>query len=331
MAERSEIGQPAKAAASTDPAAASTVGRALEVVAARWPDQEAFACDGIRLACRDLLEAARRTGAALLSRGVRKGDRVAICMDNSAAWLTLFCANALIGAATVPLNPRLAPAELKARLLRSDSVLLAAVDRVADDIDIVTPLRALEPALDRALPGNALPRLRTVVVLGFDVPRGATSYGAFQGQAGTGVTVDRVAVARAAAAVVPDDALLIAGDATPRSHAEMLHAAAAAARRIGIGRGDRCFDIKPFEAPDDIAAAILAPLCAGACAVSMPCFAASEALRILEAERCTLMTGDTAALRALRAEPGFDPARLWLRDGGATPASDRGDNSAPPR
>jgi fatty-acyl-CoA synthase len=305
---------------------APTVGRALELAAARWPDREAFACDGIRLSYRDLAEATRRTGAALLARGVGKGDRVAICMGNSAAWLTLFCANALIGAATVPLDPRLAPAELKARLQRSDSVLLGAVDRVDDQIDVVATLRAIEPALDRALPGAELPRLGTVVVLGFDVPRGATSYGAFQGQAGTGVTVDRATVARAAAAVGPDDALLAecGPERATRSHAEMLRNAAAAAERVRVKPGDRCFDPRPFAAPADIARAILAPLCAGACAVSMPRFAADEALRILECERCTLMAGDDAAIRAVTGHPSFDPARLWLRDswGGPTRQSD---------
>jgi fatty-acyl-CoA synthase len=167
------------------------------------------------------------------------------------------------------------------------------------------------------LPGSALPRLANVIVLGFDVPCGATSYGAFQGQAGTGATVDRAAVAAAAAAVAPDDALVAEGDverAAP-THAEMLRAAAASAARVGLKRGDRCFNARPFEAPADIASALVAPLSVGACVVSMPSFAAGEALGILEFERCTLIAGDDAAFRALMGHPSFDPARLWLRDG----------------
>src|SRR5476649_1841837 len=144
---------------------APTFGAALAHAAARWPDQEAFVCDGIRLTYRDINDGARRTAAALLARGVRKGDHVAVCMGNSAAWLTLFYANALLGAVTVPVNTRFKPAELKYCLAQSDSVLLATADRFLDKIDFITMLREIEPAFDQGLPGDALPRLRTLVVL----------------------------------------------------------------------------------------------------------------------------------------------------------------------
>jgi len=141
----------------------STFGAALLRAAAQWPDQEAFVCDGIRLTYRDLADAARRTAAALLARGVRRGDHVAICMGNSATWLTLFYANALIGAVTVPVNTRFKPAELQYCLEQSDSVLLATVDRFLDKIDFVALLREIEPAIDQALPGAALPRAQVIV------------------------------------------------------------------------------------------------------------------------------------------------------------------------
>ncbi|MBV8168054.1 MAG: AMP-binding protein, partial [Alphaproteobacteria bacterium] len=188
---------------------APTFGAALALAAERWPDQEAFVCDGVRLTYRDLHDAARRTAAALLARGVGKGDHVAVCMGNSAAWLILFYANALIGAVTVPVNTRFKPAELKYCLAQSDSVLLATVDRFLDKIDFLGMVRGIEPAVDTQLPGTVLPRLRTLVVIGRDIPAGGLSYSAFQGQAGAGALVDRAAVARAAAAVQPDDAVLI--------------------------------------------------------------------------------------------------------------------------
>ncbi|HUA51821.1 MAG TPA: AMP-binding protein [Candidatus Sulfotelmatobacter sp.] len=292
----------------------STLGSALERAAARWTDQEAFVCDGIRMAYRDLADAARRTAAALLARGVRKGDRVAVCMDNSAAWLTLFYANALIGAATVAVDPRLPPRALEQRLRQTGSALLVTVDRIGDAVDVIAALRTIEPALDVALPGRVLPQLRTVVVLGYAVPRGAVGYGAFQGQAGTGVTVDRAAVAHAAAAVAPDDAALVL-DIDALSHATLLRDGAAAAKRIGIRPGDRYFSARPFHDLADVTPAILVAFSVGACLVTMPDFDAGEALRLMERERCTLVAGDDATARRMMEHPSCDIGRLSLRDG----------------
>lgn len=293
---------------------ASTLGGALERAAVRWTHQEAFVGDGIRMAYRDLADAARRTAAALLARGVRRGDRVAVGMDNSAAWLTLFYANALIGAATVPIAPRLAADALKARLLETDCALLVTADCIGDAADMVTALRTIEPAIDGTLPGHALPRLRTVVVLGRTVPHGATSYGAFQGQAGAGVTIDRAAVARAAAAVAPTDAALIQ-DADVLAHDALLRDGAAAAKRADIRPGDRYFSARPFHDLRGASLAAVIALSVGACLVTMPVFEPAAALRLLELERCTLVAGDEGTVRLMQEHPSWDAEKLSLRDG----------------
>jgi fatty-acyl-CoA synthase len=301
-----------------------TFGAALKRAAVEWPDQEAFVCDGIRLVYRDLYDGARRTAAALLARGVRKGDHVALCTGNSAAWLTMFYANALIGAVTVPVNTRFKPAELKYCLAQSDSVLLVTADRFLDKIDFVAMLREIEPALDTALPGTALPRLRSVVVLGADVPAGALGYGAFQGQVATGcATVDRPAVERAAAAVAPDDAVLIqytSGTTSfPKgamlSHANMLRDAAAVAARIGVRPGDRYFSARPFFHVAGTTLSILVALSAGACLLTTPTFDAGESLRIMARERCTLVSGNDTMFLMMMSHPAFDRGKLVLRGG----------------
>jgi fatty-acyl-CoA synthase len=301
-----------------------TFGAALLRAAAQWPDQEAFVCDGIRLTFRDLADGARRTAAALLARGVRRGDHVAICMGNSATWLTLFYANALIGAVTVPVNTRFKPADLQYCLEQSDSVLLATVDRFLDKIDFVAMLREIEPAIDQTLPGAVLPRLRVVIVQGAVVPRGAIGYGAFQGQAATGcATVDRAAVARAAAEVRPDDAVLIqytSGTTSfPKgallSHANMLRDAAAVAARIGVRPGDRYFSARPFYHVAGTTLSILVALSAGACLLTTPSFDAGESLRIMAHERCTLVSGNDTMFLMMMNHPAFDRAKLVLRGG----------------
>jgi fatty-acyl-CoA synthase len=303
---------------------APTFGAALARAAARWPDQEAFVCDGIRLTYRDINDGARRTAAALLARGVRKGDHVAVCMGNSAAWLTLFYANALLGAVTVPVNTRFKPAELKYCLAQSNSALLATADRFLGKIDFIAMLREIEPAIDHGLPGEALPRLRTLVVLGADVPRGAIGYGAFQGQVRSGAPpVDRVAVERASEAVLPDDAVLIqytSGTTSfPKgamlSHANMLRNAAAVAARIGARPGDRYFSARPFYHVAGTTLSILVALSAGACLLTTPSFDPGESLRIMARERCTLVSGNDTMFLMMMSHPSFDRSRLQLRGG----------------
>ena len=297
--------------------APQTIGAALIQAATRWPDQDAFVCDGVRLTYRELGDAVRRTAAALLAHRVRRGDRVAICMGNSATWLTLFYANAMIGAAAVPIAPTGDRGSLERRLRQSDSVLLATVDRLLDTTDVTAALCAIEPALESALPGSVLPRLHTVAVLGHAVPHGALSYGTFIGQVRAGTLVDRTAVGHAATAVQPGDAALIDDDAAA-SHAAVLRDAAAVAASLGIQRGDRYFGAWPFLGGAGAAALLAAPS-VGACLVTAPSFDPDEALRLLERERCCTVAGDDPAVRALTAHPGFDPARLCLRGDLASP------------
>ncbi|MBI3512905.1 MAG: AMP-binding protein [Proteobacteria bacterium] len=292
---------------------APTIGAALTRAATRWPDQDALVCDGVRLTYRELTDAVRRTAAALLAHGVRRGDRVAICMGNSATWLTLFYANALIGAVAVPVDPTIAAAALERRLRQSDSVLLATVDRLFDRIDVIAALCAIEPAIESALPGTVLPRLHTVAVLGRAVPRGALSYGMFMGQAHAGSLVDRDAVERAAAGVRPNDTVLLDDGAMP-SHAGLLRDAAATAAQLGVQRGDRYFSAWPFHQAASVATLLAAPR-VGACLVTTPIFEPGEMLRVLERERCCTVSADAPLLHDMTSHPGFDPTRLCLRDG----------------
>ena len=67
---------------------------------------------------------ANRCAAVLTSLGVGKGDRVALLMQNSVEFCCLFYGAAKIGAVAVPLNTRLAVAELEFILSDSGSTVL---------------------------------------------------------------------------------------------------------------------------------------------------------------------------------------------------------------
>ncbi len=101
----------------------------------------------------------RRAAKAMHALGVRRGDFVGILMGNDETWVTLFYAAATLGAVTVPVNTRFKSAELAFCLAQADVKVLFTADRFLN-IDFLSFLRDAEPAVDRALPGAALPLLR---------------------------------------------------------------------------------------------------------------------------------------------------------------------------
>jgi O-succinylbenzoic acid--CoA ligase len=106
----------------------------------------------------ELDRAAARTARQLASLGVREGARVALLLRNRAPYV--LCAHALarLGAVMVPLNARLAPAELAWQLADADPAVLLSD---GGDGDLVA--RAIEasrgrPGLVHAVTGRGAPR-----------------------------------------------------------------------------------------------------------------------------------------------------------------------------
>ena len=94
--------------------------------AQRAPHRVAIHCDGQDLGYGTLWERIAQATCVLQSLGVARGDRVAWLGLNDPAMLVLLFAVARLGALLVPLNYRLAAAELTAILVHSDAMLLVA-------------------------------------------------------------------------------------------------------------------------------------------------------------------------------------------------------------
>ncbi|MCC5859518.1 MAG: o-succinylbenzoate--CoA ligase [Ectothiorhodospiraceae bacterium] len=99
----------------------------------------------------------RRTNAvanALWYRGIRKGDRVALLLLNSNAFLETFFACAKLGAIAVPLNYRLSPAELHFILSDSGARVLVYHPRFANLVDPIREDTPLEHGIAVAAAGE---------------------------------------------------------------------------------------------------------------------------------------------------------------------------------
>lgn len=134
------------------------------VVAARTD-----ATDPVTISYAQLAGHAERFGAALLSLGIRRGDRVAFQFPGwwEAAALTLACA--WTGAVAVPLLPTMRSREVE-RLLRVTGASLCVVPDTWNGYDYAAVLEEIAPGL---------PELRHRAVYGDKVPDGAVDFAAY--------------------------------------------------------------------------------------------------------------------------------------------------------
>ncbi|WP_420733904.1 AMP-binding protein [Brevibacterium luteolum] len=88
----------------------------------------AVIADGRTWTYRELHNAAREVASILVARGVKASDPVAIMLDNSAEYLVADLAIASVGAAKVPINLMLSPAEMTYILSDSGAKLVLTSD-----------------------------------------------------------------------------------------------------------------------------------------------------------------------------------------------------------
>ena len=92
--------------------------------AARSPDAPCLSFDGVRLTYRELNERSSRVANALLRRGLRSGDRVAVVARNAPVHFELFFGCAKAAAIMLPINWRLSPSEVAAILADAGPALV---------------------------------------------------------------------------------------------------------------------------------------------------------------------------------------------------------------
>ncbi len=274
-----------------------TVADSLARAVALAPEVEALVASDGRVTYAVLDREVARVRAALAAAGIGRGDHVGLCLGNGVRWVTLFLALGSLGAVTVPVNTRFKAEEMGYALRQSRVSTLFVADRFLG-IDFVAMLRGLLPELDTGLPGAALPALRRVVVLGDDVPAAALGYAAFLDGAGADVAPDCRA----------DDVLLMQYTSGTTSfpkgvlltHRNMLGNAFVSGGRIGFRVADRYHSARPFFHVAGSTLSVLSAVQHAVTLVTMDRFEPAEALRLMEAERCTHFSGnDTMALMLL--------------------------------
>ena len=108
-------------------------------------DKEFLIYDSERFLYKDVIAKAAQVGNALISEGIKKGDRVAICMQNNPEFIFAYMGITGIGAVCVPLNSWWVPDEViyalehsEAKLLFGDQKRLQGLEKLKDVKKIIT-------------------------------------------------------------------------------------------------------------------------------------------------------------------------------------------------
>ncbi|MDY6870977.1 MAG: long-chain fatty acid--CoA ligase [Actinomycetota bacterium] len=265
-----------------------------------WPTRRAFlsgdrtalVAGDRRISFTELDERTNRLARALRALGVRKGDRVGGLLVNSAAFIETMLAAAKLGAIFVPMNVRLAPAEVAYQL----------ADSGADVLVFSAPLAPLA----RAAVSEDGVRVRHRVAVGGECLAGELSY-------------DDVVDSETPTAVGCDVAghdianLMYTSGTTGHPKGVMLthdNHLWNVINALTVGRGLRETDVTVAVAPmfhiGGLGVHTLPLLHVGGCSVLLPSFDPRQTLTMMARERVTVQFMVPAMWAALMNFPGFD-------------------------
>jgi HIP---CoA ligase len=294
-----------------------TIPAALASAADRFGDAIAIAEPGEpRLTFRDLGERVTGVAAALAAEGVEAGDRVAVWSPNTHHWVLAALGAQTAGATLVPVNTRFTGPEALDVIGRSGATALF----VAGPFLGTDRLAALQDA-DLAEP-DQLDRLRVVVRVPVEADRplaAATDWPAATVldwadlELRASAAAARLAQQRAAA-ISPGDVsdILFTSGTTGRSkgamssHRQALAVAAAWAECGQVTSHDRYLVLNPFFHSFGYKAGILVCLLTGATIVPQLVYDAEQAIRLIEAERITVLPGAPTIYQAILDHPSRD-------------------------
>jgi acyl-CoA synthetase (AMP-forming)/AMP-acid ligase II len=273
-----------------------TIPAAVADAAARFSAAEAVVDGSVRLSWRQLHEQVMAVAGVFASNGVRPGDRVAICAPNTHHWVLTALGAQCAGAALVPVNTRFTAAETADLLDRTGAAALVVADWFLGR-DRLAELRAgghrVPPFVLAVSPGVPWQPLEPALL---DAPT-----------------------------VGPDDVsdVLFTSGTTGRSkgvmsaHRQALAVARAWAALGGVTEADRYLVINPFFHSFGYKAGILVCLLTGATIVPQATFDVAETVRLVRAERITVLPGPPTIYQTMLDLPDADLSSLRLAVTGA--------------
>src|ERR1700675_3699126 len=264
-------------------------------MAARQPEREFIVGGATRLTYAEACTRVRRLAKGLHQLGVRRGEKVALLLDNRAEWLLIDFAVTRLGATLVPISTWSRPRELAYVLGHCDATTFITVDRFMGNDYLAMLAEIGEPGSSR------LPQLRRVVSVG---AAPAVSAGAAAGASTVpfdalwdlGAAVGDATLDACQRAVSPDERAYIlyppGATAAPKGvqlqHRGLIENPWNIGERQHLGPGDRMWMGISLFWSFGCLNALLAVMTHGGCVVLPDLFDAGGALELIERERCTV-------------------------------------------
>ena len=270
-----------------------TIPHAAALAAQRWGDAPALVELGEAWSFNQLWGQCRAAASALLLRGVREGDRVAIWAPNSREWVVAAVGLMICGATLIPLNTRFKGYEAGDILRRTRSRLLFTVGEF------------LGQDYTALLADEELPDLAEIVLMD-------TEFDAF---VASGKGADDPAVTAALDQLSPDvvsDMIFTSGTTgVPKgvmmTHGRVIPQIGMWIANTGLTRGERYLIVNPFFHSFGFKVGWVACLITGAVMYPMAQFDVQQVIRHIEQDRINFFPGPPTIFQALLAQRDKQP------------------------
>ena len=279
-----------------------TVYELLVEQARRAPEALAAVTVSDSVTYADLARRAGQVAAALQARGIRRGDRVGLLLNNRIEWLEIFFGAAALGAVVVPFSTWSKRSELDFVLEDARVRCLFTLGRFGDQ-DFSDDIAALRRDAKHA-------QLAFVVRVGSAPADGELPYADFV----TGETLPPLAPGEGASAADPVLILYTSGSssrpkAVPLDHFGIIENGFNIGERQGLTPADRVLVAPPLFWAYGGINALPATITHGATLVLQSRFDPGEALDLIEQYRCTSIYTLPAMTSMLLAHPAFSRER----------------------
>jgi acyl-CoA synthetase (AMP-forming)/AMP-acid ligase II len=268
-----------KSVISDPPDQVLTIADALDAAARRWGERTAIVDGDRRCGYGELRLRALTVAGGLAGLGVRKGDRVAICLPNGMEWAVAFAGAIYAGAVVVPLNTALSARELEYQVGHSGAsvMIVCAAHRNRDYLEVARQVR------------DAVSQRLLVVVVGRDDEDDAIAWTRLAQGAPADVSLPSLEAA--------DPAIMMYTSGTtgrPKGAVQthlFISTLFGAIDRLKISETDVLVLYLPLFHIYALVAGLILLTLAGGRVVMMPRFDAGESLRLIQEEHATIMYG----------------------------------------
>ncbi len=292
-----------------------TFSQVLDRMAEEFPDQYAIkytTLDYTRT-YSEFREDVDNFARALVSLGVKAGNKVAVWATNVPEWYIAFWATTKIGAVLVTVNTAYKIHEAEYLLRQSDTHTLVMIESCLDS-DYKGIITELCPEMASAKPGESLhckrlPFLRNVITVGFKLP-GCLTFAEAMARA---PMVSAETIAQMAAAVRPDDVcnMQYTSGTTgfPKgvmlTHYNVVNNGKCIGDRMGLSTADRMMIQVPMFHCFGMVLSMTSSLTHGATICPLPYFSAKQSLACINQEKITCFNGVPTMFIAMFNHPDY--------------------------